>query len=74
MNDEFRRNKAVGLGYNIDSGEMPERLNGTVSKIVVGATPPWVRIPLSPPVRKWLAPTPKFGVGGRRRAMTTYWE
>lgn len=36
MNDEFRRNKAVGLGYNIDSGEMPERLNGTVSKIVCG--------------------------------------
>jgi hypothetical protein len=30
-------------------GEVPERLNGTVSKIVVGATPPRVRIPASPP-------------------------
>ncbi len=29
---------------------MPERLNGTVSKIVVGATPPRVRIPAPPPV------------------------
>ena len=30
-------------------GEMPEWLNGTVSKTVEGATPPRVRIPLSPP-------------------------
>ncbi len=30
-------------------GEVPERLNVTVSKIVVGATPPRVRIPASPP-------------------------
>ncbi len=30
-------------------GEMPERLNGAVSKTVVGASPPGVRIPLSPP-------------------------
>ncbi len=29
---------------------MPERLNGTVSKTVEGATPPRVRIPLSPPL------------------------
>jgi hypothetical protein len=28
---------------------VPEWLNGTVSKIVVGATPPRVRIPASPP-------------------------
>ncbi len=31
------------------SGEVPERLNGTVSKTVVGETPPRVRIPASPP-------------------------
>ena len=31
------------------SGEMAERSKATVSKIVVGATPPRVRIPLSPP-------------------------
>ena len=30
-------------------GEMPERSNGTVSKTVVRATVPRVRIPLSPP-------------------------
>ena len=30
-------------------GEVPERLNGAVSKTVVGATPPRVRIPASPP-------------------------
>ena len=30
-------------------GEVPERLNGTVSKTVVGVTPPRVRIPASPP-------------------------
>ena len=29
---------------------MAERLNATVLKTVEGATPPWVRIPLSPPV------------------------
>ncbi len=28
---------------------MPERLNGPVSKTGVGATPPGVQIPLSPP-------------------------
>ena len=32
-----------------DSGEMPEWSNGAVSKTVEGATPPRVRIPLSPP-------------------------
>jgi hypothetical protein len=31
------------------AGGVPERLNGTVSKIVVGATPPRVRIPPPPP-------------------------
>jgi hypothetical protein len=31
------------------NGEMPERLNGPVSKTGVGATPPGVQIPLSPP-------------------------
>jgi hypothetical protein len=31
---------------------MPERLNGTVSNTVVLATAPWVRIPLSPPIKK----------------------
>ena len=30
-------------------GEVPEWLNGAVSKTVVGASPPRVRIPLSPP-------------------------
>ena len=29
---------------------MPERLNGTVSKTVVGLRPPRVRIPVPPPV------------------------
>ena len=33
----------------ISNGEVPERLNGTVSKTVVGVTPPRVRIPASPP-------------------------
>ena len=33
-----------------DSGEMPERLNGPVSKTGVGATLPGVQIPLSPPL------------------------
>ena len=32
------------------SGEMPERLNGPVSKTGVGATLPGVQIPLSPPL------------------------
>ena len=36
-----------GIEFNI--GEMPEWLNGTVSKTVVRATVPRVRIPLSPP-------------------------
>ena len=31
-------------------GEVPEWLNGAVSKTVVGASPPRVRIPLSPPL------------------------
>lgn len=31
-------------------GEMPERLNGLVSKTRVGATLPGVQIPLSPPL------------------------
>lgn len=35
-------------------GEMPERLNGPVSKTVAGVTPPRVRIPLSPPLFKHL--------------------
>ena len=32
------------------NGEVPEWLNGAVSKTVVGASPPRVRIPLSPPL------------------------
>ncbi len=32
-----------------DSGEMAERTNAPVSKTGMGATPSWVRIPLSPP-------------------------
>jgi hypothetical protein len=32
---------------------VPEWLNGTVSKIVVGATPPRVRIPAPPPSEKF---------------------
>lgn len=31
-------------------GEVPERLNGPVSKTGVGATLPGVQIPLSPPI------------------------
>ena len=34
-------------------GEVPEWLNGAVSKTVVGASPPRVRIPLSPPFNKY---------------------
>ncbi len=40
--------KLDGQGKMIYKGEMPERLNGTVSKTVVWATVPRVRIPLSP--------------------------
>ena len=36
------------------NGEMPERLNGPVSKTGVGATLPGVQIPLSPPLYQWL--------------------
>ncbi len=39
---------------NHHSGEMPERLNGPVSKTGVGATLPGVQIPLSPPLFKHL--------------------
>ena len=37
-------------GICTPNGGMPERLNGTVSKTVVGVTPPRVRIPVPPPV------------------------
>ena len=40
---------------------MPERSNGTVSKTVVRATVPRVRIPLFPP-----SPAEAFSVGGLR--------
>ena len=65
-----------------DSGEMPERSNGAVSKTVVGVTPPRVRIPVSPPEIKHLRERPgivpasflpaicmraNFGVGRRPR-------
>ena len=33
----------------VAAGDVPERTNGTVSKTVVVARPPWVRIPPSPP-------------------------
>ena len=36
-------------GNNRTYGGMPERLNGTVSKTVVGLRPPRVRIPVPPP-------------------------
>ncbi len=49
----------AGFGYSLITanwfklicifGGVPEWLNGTVSKIVVGATPPRVRIPPPPP-------------------------
>ena len=39
-------------------GEVPERSNGAVSKTVVGASPPRVRIPVSPPHR------PSWGIFG----------
>lgn len=39
---------------NYYHGEMPEWLNGTVSKTVEEVTPPRVQIPLSPPVFKHL--------------------
>ena len=36
-------------------GEVPEWLNGAVSKTVVGVTPPRVQIPASPPVLQILS-------------------
>ena len=39
-----------GCFRHTPSGEVPEWLNGAVSKTVVGASPPRVRIPLSPPL------------------------
>ena len=39
---------------NLKYGELPERLNGAVSKTVVGLRPPRVRIPDSPPVKSRL--------------------
>ncbi len=41
--------RALRIWLSAESGEMPEWSNGAVSKTVVGATPPRVRIPLSPP-------------------------
>ena len=38
------------LNVRPSRGEVPERSNGAVSKTVVGATLPWVRIPPSPPL------------------------
>ena len=37
-----------GIPYNVH-GEVSEWPKETVSKTVVGASPPWVRIPPSPP-------------------------
>src|SRR5690625_3611054 len=39
-----------GCGTPPNQGEVPEWLNGPVSKTDVRATVPWVRIPPSPPV------------------------
>ena len=38
------------IGRTASRGEVPEWLNGLVSKTKVGASPPGVRIPPSPPV------------------------
>jgi hypothetical protein len=39
----------TGIGRLQSNGEMPERLNGPVSKTGIRASVSWVRIPLSPP-------------------------
>ncbi len=46
--------KLTTVHYSLksDDGEVPERLNGAVSKTVVGATSPGVQIPPSPPDTK----------------------
>jgi hypothetical protein len=38
-----------GQAFEMSDGGMPERSNGAVSKTVVRASVPWVRIPLPPP-------------------------
>ncbi len=48
------------------NGEVPERLNGAVSKTVVGATPPRVRIPASPPFMPTSQPR-KMGLPANRK-------
>lgn len=44
--------RKTGHDSNRKKGEMPERLNGTVSKTVKGAIPSRVQIPVSPPLFK----------------------
>ena len=48
--DVFWRPGLSGRLKRTPRGEVPEWLNGAVSKTVVGASPPRVRIPLSPPL------------------------
>src|SRR5262245_7571702 len=50
----------------IETGEVPERLNGAVSKTVDRATGPWVRIPPSPPNFQLCSMNP-----GRARALSS---
>ena len=50
--NRFRSRKIFSLSAS--SGEVLERLNRPVSKTGVGVTPPWVRIPPSPPSFKSL--------------------
>ena len=40
---------AIGGRAKIVSGGLPERTNGTASKVVVASGSPWVRIPRPPP-------------------------
>ncbi len=46
--------RKTGDDSNRKKGEMPERLNGTVSKTVKGVIPFRVQIPVSPPLFKGL--------------------
>ncbi len=48
----LEKNPGISMEILHISGGVPERSNGTVSKTVVGGTPPRVRIPAPPPLRR----------------------
>jgi hypothetical protein len=60
---------AAGAGMSASAGEMAEWFKAAVLKTAVGATPPWVRIPLSPPLLRILPWCAGFcGVGKDQRS------